>query len=562
MRTNNKMDEIEDQRNAVLDVIFETQQRIARKHQQDLEAAVASSGPSGLIGSSSSLSHHGHSGGGAPRGINPLDARNHRSEFFTVWSAKIESFVSDASKTALDLPPELSANDRRELHALADKFNLSHVSEGIGRERHLVLRKDLLHYKAPQVRPTNAAIEALKSAPQQRPNKQQQDGQRTVESRYELKRVRHRDEEPKYGSDAVERAMRRLDKATDHFRNATEVGMSMEDYQREESGESVDALLAAVPSVVGGVSGAPHASSRSQPTRAAQQSATSTSATAWSEALVQRPPPSPSGGPKTYVEQCLSCGSQSPIDYEVAEWGCCGFCDKCNKERIFRLVEVIATAQPKEEIERDEDDNGPVLKQHRTESATSEKEEIDVDSGEGEEEEGPVDGAVTSAEEVESILVMNDVPARDASFLGDFAKLHEAAGDIGTSFFFAMDLHDACKVQEGGDSDPVLAPFTRRPTSDTLFVFVRGVNSEQGSVVVHATSIITEVVSALQVPSLHRVRIVAPSTSMYGTALQLLLRIEGVQGALDALPGLTSKFGSGNFRYGRIATLAQIVGSS
>jgi hypothetical protein len=552
------MDEIEDQRNSVLDVIFETQQRIARKHQQDLEAAAASGG-AGLIGSSSSLvggSHHHHSG--TQRGINPLDARTHRSEFFTVWSVKIESFVSDASKTALDLPPELSANDRRELHALADKFNLSHLSEGAGRERHLVLRKDLLHYKAPQIRPTSAAIEALKSAPQQRPNRLQENGQRTVESRYELKRVRNRDEEPKYGSEAVERAVRRLDKATDHFRNATEVGMSMEEYQREESGDSVEALLAASPSST--AEGAGLISTRAAPRRddalAQQQSATSASAAAWSNAIAQQPPAAPVGA-KQYVEQCLSCGSQSPLDYDVVEWGCCGFCDTCSKERIFRLVEVMAPPE-KEEIDRSDDDaDAPPRKQPRSDATApvhaQQKEAIDKDD----ESDAPVDGAVTSAEEVENILAMNDVPARDIKFLGDFARLHEAAGDIGKSFFFAMSMQDVM----GGD-DPVLVPFTRRPRDDAVFVHVRGAMSEQRTVVVHATAMIPDIVHALDVSSLHHVRIVAPSTSMYGTSLQLLLRIDGVQGSLDSLRALTTKFGSDNFRCGRFDDLPHVVGSN
>lgn len=536
-----------DQHNTVMDAIFETQQRIARKRQEDLEAAAAAG--SAMVATDLRVGRmsppDGHTQRDQPHA--QLDARNHRSDFFTMWSKKIEAFITDASKTALDLPPELSANDRRELHTLADKFNLSHMSEGSGRERHLVLRKDVLHYKAPQLRPSSAAMEALKAAPMPPKPQQQNNGQRTVESRYELRRVRNRNDEPKYSSDTAERAMRRLDKATDHYRNAVEVGMTMEEFQHEASGESVDARLAASPleqqqhsTTAGALSSRPaHSSGPS-----------------WSDALQQRVEPlattAVNRSTKTYKEQCLSCGSQSPLDYDVSEWGCCGFCDVCAQDRIFRLVEVTNAPNPDPpmEIDRCDDDGSdePPAKQQRTE-----KEEIDIDSDGGE----MVEGAVVSAQEAKNILLMNDCPDKDVAFLSKFADAHERIGDLGNALLFAMDFRDVVTCD-----DPVLAPFTKRPGPDDLFLFVRGLPPSA-----NATTMLIAALHALGISEgdVMRFTVVVPSTSLVGTALRLLVRIHGVPDASSpesALQAIAAKYGTSNFRIGRMDELERVAGSS
>lgn len=70
-----------------------------------------------------------------------------RAAMLQSWSAKVEEFVNDATLTRMELPNLLSGGDRRELHELAAKYNLSHSSVGSGTQRRLVLSKDALFYR-------------------------------------------------------------------------------------------------------------------------------------------------------------------------------------------------------------------------------------------------------------------------------------------------------------------------------------------------------------------------------------------------------------------------------
>ena len=52
----------------------------------------------------------------------------------------IEEFIGSAD-TFKHLPSDLNPNERRLMHECADLFNIIHLSEGQGKERHIVLKK-------------------------------------------------------------------------------------------------------------------------------------------------------------------------------------------------------------------------------------------------------------------------------------------------------------------------------------------------------------------------------------------------------------------------------------
>ena len=274
-----------------------------------------------------------------------VSAKERRSDFFTVWGRKIELFISDPSRMTLPLPAELSPNDRRELHQLADKFNLSHHSEGVGRDRHLVLRKDELHFKAPTMAPSAAALEALKEGQHRSaaavgalidPSAMRGAGggedrfQKT--SKYQL-RKRTSPTRVEYDDDLADKAVRRLQRATDQYRDAADVGISTEELRVGVT--NVEAILADSASSQqqqhggGGVQWSRYLEGRAEIAAPAATSAATPHAT--------------SAAKKTYSEQCLSCATKVPVDFELEKWDCQGYCAKCQRDTVWRLLDTTPT---------------------------------------------------------------------------------------------------------------------------------------------------------------------------------------------------------------------------
>jgi hypothetical protein len=256
-----------------------------------------------------------------------VSAKERRSDFFTVWGRKIEVFVSDPSKMTLGLPAELTANDRRELHQLAEKYNLSHHSEGVGHDRHLVLRKDELHFKAPTMAPSAAAIEALKNqkksvAPAAPGPSGMQRNEFEKQSKFHLRR-RSSPTRVEYEDELAAKAVRRLQRATDQYRDAADMGISTDELRTGLV--SVDALLADSSS---------DATHQVQWARCLEQPAVGTIAPNPASAATPR---------KTYSEQCLQCATRVPVDFDLDKWDCQGFCAKCRKDTVWRLLDTTPT---------------------------------------------------------------------------------------------------------------------------------------------------------------------------------------------------------------------------
>lgn len=515
--------ESSDQRVAVLDAIARTQQLIAKKRAEDLASA-------GLVEAVDGSSSAGSSGWSTPRvRVGFIGARSDRGEFFSLWSRKIDAFVSDQGKTALELPSDLSANDRRELHSLAEKFNLSHVSEGSGVDRRLVLRKDALFYKAPQVRPKDEELEKLKAQPQQRPGVSAS-GAKTVESRFELRRVRHREDEVKYADEDAEKALRRLARATDHYRNAVEVGMSMEEMQAHEQGNTVELVLQRS-------SAAPSATTTATLATTQQWQSTLSNAQRHEELVAD----DGSTRIKSYDEQCVKCGTRVPLTYELSAWTCSGFCDACRRETIWRLVETVEPL-PKEAIERDDDVGEPPAKHPRVDvEAITKDEDMEEDA--------------LSLGDAIDLLTMNDAPRPDIAMVQTFAEALGAdviASSLHKFLFFFLELDSL--------ADGSVSSFTRG--SGPATVYIRATGIQQAAVLsVSATDIAVRAVDAVcaarfcDVVAARRVKVAMPSASLCGTSLTTVIRCDQVAitdaELQEAVKPLLSLYGGRHLRVGR-----------
>ena len=76
-----------------------------------------------------------------------LSVADDRAKFFQAWNQVILEFVQDPQEDRFDCPSELSAFDRKEIHRLAQRYNLGHHSTGMYPDRHLVLTKDKFFFK-------------------------------------------------------------------------------------------------------------------------------------------------------------------------------------------------------------------------------------------------------------------------------------------------------------------------------------------------------------------------------------------------------------------------------
>lgn len=80
---------------------------------------------------------------------NILNARDNPKEFSRHYLYVIKRFIMDKAKYELELP-NLDGYDRLVVHAIAEKCNLSHRSEGVETRRLLRLKKDELFFQKPE----------------------------------------------------------------------------------------------------------------------------------------------------------------------------------------------------------------------------------------------------------------------------------------------------------------------------------------------------------------------------------------------------------------------------
>ncbi|KAG8348634.1 R3H domain [Trypanosoma vivax] len=460
------------------------------------------------------------------------EARENRGHFFDTWSQKIKMFIADPTKTVLELPSDLCANDRRELHGLAEAYNLSHHSHGTGASRRLVLKKDSLHYRMPDAAPVD--VESLKKSSGEK------------QSKFHLRRVR---QDPgaaagslgAFGDEATAEKVSRLVRATDEYRRAVEVGYSQEELLAIEDGCTVERLLCSGPNewhapqesgqdVVSPANSAPGAPRLCPPaTQKAQTSAAGKRAA-------------------SYDEVCLRCGSRARVNYDVQKWECNGYCAKCAMQTIWKLVEVsgdsTTTAGAGHKRDRSDADVGPPIKE-------PEPEEIDKDNDE--------DDALT-VDDVVDMASMNDFCAADVNWIRRFAEHHQSRGKsdgVSAHLVFCIEFEDLLSMrifrkfiaapettQIAGGSDKVKSENAAAtvPSSEPHETwFVRLCEAKSAGVVL---ATLLEELSTSIPGGYDRLSIAFPNASVYGTATSCICLVHPGELQTEIFGAMQRKYGT------------------
>ncbi|EAN80129.1 R3H domain containing protein, putative [Trypanosoma equiperdum] len=478
------------------------------------------------------------------RHARPSEAKDNRAHFFETWCKKIEVFVADPTKTTLELPPELCANDRRELHNLAEKYNLSHHSRGTGATRHLVLKKDALHYRMPDAAPAN--IEAIKRDPG------------TKESKFHLRRVKQNPEAPAgsmgaFGDETTAAMVHRLVRATDEYRRAVNVGYTQDELLAFETGESVEGILRS-----GGERDAQPATNAdvedptglcASPPRARITGGADYEARAKDSSAGEK-------SKAVYDEMCLRCQTRSRVDYDIQKWDCNGYCAKCTAQTIWKLVEVenstgMRSAQRKhtrEEFEKADE----ALPQE-----VQQPEEIDKDNDE--------DDTIT-VEDVVDMASMNDFSAADVNWIRRFAVHHsskEVCCSLSTHIVFCIEFNDLLtmrifrpflKLQGSTDSSDEKKRTknecgassdgsTLTETHGAWFVWLREVKPAGV-----ALSTLLDELAGCTPEGYDRLCVAFPNMSVYGTEASCVCLVKPGVLNMEGLQAMRQKYGEQNFR--------------
>lgn len=228
-----------------------------------------------------------------------LHVKENRNYFMTFWAQRIESFVHDASRQSLELPDDLTGFDRKELHQLAARFNLRHMSAGTGTARRLVLAKDaLFHSAASVVQPTVTELAELVQMPSSRKQRR--------EEREEL------DERDLYADRSAIKHYQKFKAATNPTARAVDSSLSPE-----------EALA------VANFGPRPAQTNGSGSDRAANS--------AWDAVLSAKGPTAAAQATGPLEEVCTRCGNSNPVDFAVDDWDCSGHCSKCARVTTWTL---------------------------------------------------------------------------------------------------------------------------------------------------------------------------------------------------------------------------------
>ncbi|RNF05998.1 hypothetical protein TraAM80_04244 [Trypanosoma rangeli] len=482
------------------------------------------------------------------------EAKDNRSHFFDTWCRKIEMFVADPTKTILELPKDLAPNDRRELHSLAEKYNLSHQSRGTGATRRLVLKKDALHYRMPDTRPED--IEAIK---QNAGSKQ---------SKFHLRRA-VQDADVAVGSigafadEATENMVRRLDRATDEYRKAVEVGYSQEELLALEAGKSVEDILRS-----GDVMEPLHASAVAQ-LSGFGGFVPPASTPAGDEAT----PAAPLDGRKNklYDEICLRCGVRARVDYDVQKWECNGYCAQCATETIWKLVELEGATEElvyaSAVVDRKRSHAEPGM---GASPVRQEPEEIDKDNDE--------DDTIT-VEDVVDMASMNDFCAADINWIRRFARHHQSRGSgsvLSRHIVFCIEFEDLFSMRifrdflTSGHTEPAVRERKRpkvEPNADAQEGtsqggwFLRLCEVKESGV---PLSTLLEELSSCIPERYDHLAVAFPNMSVYGAVTTCVCHIQSDAVQESTLEPLERKYGKNCVRFARelSAVLANDGGSA
>lgn len=372
-------------------------------------------------------------------GETALNAKDNETEFVKYYYRVIRSFIEDKSKYKLELP-DLSGFDRRVVHALAEKCNLSHSSVGEGEQRVLQLKKDVLFFHNPDVVRSVDLDDVLAKACGK-------------ESKFHLRYARRVDPAQlpagAIGSYADEDALRkieRLRRATDEYRHATEMGYTQEELMAQENGTDPTALL-----LSSEVDTLPQPTPTPMPMLS--ESALTKPVTA-AEGRAVDPPAEGRRGERErereacaavtrcYDEVCRGCGARATVDYAISRWVCSKYCAVCMRRTIWNLCEV---STPEEErVETVAMRKQEKLEQAQAEARADTDETPPHDTRAVEEIDHEEDDPIT-VEDVVEMAAMNDFAASDVNWLRRFATLH--AGRLNESVVFCIDFYDLCELR-------------------------------------------------------------------------------------------------------------------
>lgn len=242
-----------------------------------------------------------------------LSAKDNTREFVRYYFQLIKHFIADQTKYEMEVP-KLNGYDRRVVHDIADKCNLSNFSVGQGESRVLRLKKDDFFFQD-QDAVNRVDIEELIAKVGEK------------ESSFVLRRVVNRPESVapgQIGSYADEEAlekMERLRRATNEYTHATDMGYSNEELVGQEGEETVSSCRSL----------SSLASSHQLPMEPVRRLATCVG--------TRSPLSSPTEKGGSYTEVCRGCMSRVPITYPISQWKCEKYCAVCARIGIWRLEE-------------------------------------------------------------------------------------------------------------------------------------------------------------------------------------------------------------------------------
>jgi hypothetical protein len=327
----------------------------------------------------------------------------------------------------MELPADLSGFDRKTLHQLASRYNLSHHSgAAAGGQRRLVLQKDHFFFAKSVTRPTDGAIADLKANPGIHQRRRHDDAE---EKPAEKELFADRD---------AYKAFRKLHKATNAYARAVETGLT------EEDAAALHALEAGAASTGGALTDEANGPSSSAWDAALADAATRDADPAFDTIAA-------AAAKKELFEVCTECGTKSQVDYDPARWECCGWCEPCGKQTIFKLEtsagaelkHAAAEARLRAAIASDVDDNVAG-------AGRAKRERIDPATGAPED-----DAAVTAARaaasetlsvaEIVELARMHDLSAADVKWVEAFATSRERQGATTDHVLFCADFEDFSK---------------------------------------------------------------------------------------------------------------------
>ncbi|CCW68584.1 unnamed protein product [Phytomonas sp. Hart1] len=380
-------------------------------------------------------------------------------------------FAEDSSRLELELTADLSAQDRKALHSLAEACNLAHHSNEnpTTHQRSLTIQKDVLFFKNRNgFRGVDLAALARRIG--------------SKDSKFDLRRVRAGDPGRRevgaiggYDDETALTKIMRFKHFTDEYRHAVEMGYSQEDALAMRAGDGegarLEELLRRPAPAADEAELLPPTAGRpllvGSPNHLEKEGPPDLTASRWASEGANSPSarecPIPStthagASEKRFVEHCRGCGSQGEVDYPIEGWSCQKYCSCCARHTIWCLTEQADCPRrgeftsPKrrrpDDLERGEvlsDDGFKVKKQPRVV-----KESIERESDESEEEENHVEEIDLEEEDpitVEDVVDMactNDFAAADTNWLRHFASVN--ASHLAECVFFCIKYEDMLDI--------------------------------------------------------------------------------------------------------------------